>query len=93
MITYFCILFYEFTVDHLAKYLAMRLALESQQEDGGANPTEESSEATQFTIYIASMPGQYTPLPGSMILDFVNEKYWKVNKPLEMYYALNKPQS
>ena len=26
----------------------------------GANPTEESSEATQFTIYIASMPGQYT---------------------------------
>lgn len=81
------------SVDHLAKYLAMRLALELQQEDGGANPTEESSEATQFTIYIASMPGQYTPLPGSMILDFVNEKYWKVNKPLEMYYALNKPQS
>ncbi|KAJ7380842.1 hypothetical protein OS493_007232 [Desmophyllum pertusum] len=81
------------SVDHLAKYLAMRLALESQQDETGTNPSEEGNEVPQFTIYIASMPGQYTPLPGSMILDFVNEKYWKVNKPLEMYYALSKPQS
>lgn len=26
----------------------------------GDNPTEEGSEVPQFTIYIASMPGQYT---------------------------------
>lgn len=26
----------------------------------GGNTTEESSEVPQFTIYIASMPGQYT---------------------------------
>lgn len=26
----------------------------------GANTTEETSEVPQFTIYIASMPGQYT---------------------------------
>ncbi|CAH3194570.1 unnamed protein product [Porites evermanni] len=79
------------SVDHLAKYLAMRLALESQ-EDTGASSSEDGVEVPQFTIYIASTPGQYTPLPGSMTLDYVNEKYWKVNKPLEMYYALSKPQ-
>lgn len=78
------------SVDHLAKYLAMRLALESQ-EDTGASSSEDGVEVPQFTIYIASTPGQYTPLPGSMTLDYVNEKYWKVNKPLEMYYALSKP--
>lgn len=79
------------SVDHLAKYLAMRLALESQQEETGTNSSDQGVEVQQFTIYIASTPGQYTPLPGSMILDYVNEKYWKVNKPLEMYYALSKP--
>ena len=26
----------------------------------GTNTTEETSEVPQFTIYIASMPGQYT---------------------------------
>ena len=26
----------------------------------GGNTTEETSEVPQFTIYIASMPGQYT---------------------------------
>ncbi|XP_015765334.1 PREDICTED: E3 ubiquitin-protein ligase RING2-like, partial [Acropora digitifera] len=57
----------------------------------GTNSSDQGVEVQQFTIYIASTPGQYTPLPGSMILDYVNEKYWKVNKPLEMYYALSKP--
>lgn len=79
------------TVDHLAKYLAMRMALEHVAINGtGSNPHDENSE---FTIYIASTPGQFTDLNGSMTLDQVNERYWKVNKPLEMFYAWKKKQS
>lgn len=70
------------TVDHLSKYLAMRLALDKFEQDASA-----PRSVAPFTIYIAVTPGQFTPLPGSMTLDQVNDKYWKVNKPLEMYYA------
>ncbi|CAN8008451.1 E3 ubiquitin-protein ligase RING2 [Ixodes scapularis] len=73
------------TVDHLSKYLAMRLALDKLEQDASA-----PRSVPPFTIYIAVTPGQFTPLSGNMTLDQVNEKYWKVNKPLEMYYAHRK---
>ncbi|XP_037571588.1 E3 ubiquitin-protein ligase RING2 [Dermacentor silvarum] len=73
------------TVDHLSKYLAMRLALDKFEQDASA-----PRSVAPFVIYIAVTPGQFTPLQGSMTLDQVNEKYWKVNKPLEMYYAHRK---
>lgn len=73
------------TVDHLSKYLAMRLALDKLEQDASA-----PRSVAPFTIFIAVTPGQFTPLSGSMTLDQVNEKYWKVNKPLEMYYAHRK---
>lgn len=31
-------------------------------------------------------------LNGSLTLELVNEKYWKVRKPLELYYAPTKEQ-
>lgn len=31
-------------------------------------------------------------LNGSLTLELVNEKYWKVSKPLELYYAPTKEQ-
>ncbi|XP_064479010.1 E3 ubiquitin-protein ligase RING2-like [Ornithodoros turicata] len=73
------------TVDHLSKYLAMRLALDKLEQDASA-----PRSVAPFAIYIAVTPGQFTALPGNMTLDQVNEKYWKVNKPLEMYYAHKK---
>uniref|UniRef100_A0A1Z5LHN0 RING-type E3 ubiquitin transferase n=1 Tax=Ornithodoros moubata TaxID=6938 RepID=A0A1Z5LHN0_ORNMO len=73
------------TVDHLSKYLAMRLALDKLEQDASA-----PRSVAPFSIYIAVTPGQFTALPGTMTLDQVNEKYWKVNKPLEMYYAHKK---
>lgn len=77
------------TVDHLSKYLVMRLALDMKSEDP-SNDTVPPADNLQFTIYIASTPGQFTVLGGNMTLDQVNEKYWKVNKPLEMYYSPKK---
>ena len=41
----------------------------------------------QYDIYIAVSPGNYTLVTAGMPLDQVNEKYWRVNKPLEMYYC------
>lgn len=70
------------TVDHLSKYLAMRLALDKFEQDASA-----PRSVAPFAIFIAVTPGQFTLLPGSMTLDQVNDKHWKVNKPLEMYYA------
>jgi len=115
-------------VEHLCKYLAMRIALDlakttsssssaAQQSTDGAPPPSEpptsvttsdgtssaSSTATSasaatsaggsvkdLTIFIASVPGQLTPLTPSLSLTQVNEKYWKVNKPLEMFYRFTR---
>ncbi|KAL4239781.1 E3 ubiquitin-protein ligase RING2 [Mactra antiquata] len=70
------------TVDHLSKYLAIRLSLEVQ------NDTDPSTaEDSKYVIFISSNGENYNPLAGNMTLDQVNDRYWKVNKPLEMYYA------
>ncbi|XP_070564804.1 E3 ubiquitin-protein ligase RING2-like isoform X3 [Ptychodera flava] len=79
------------TIDHLAKYLAMRMALESVRDDSVNGERPSHNDDSDFTIYIASTPGQYTDLNGAMTLDQVNERYWKVNKPLEMFYSWKKP--
>ncbi|XP_029370423.1 E3 ubiquitin-protein ligase RING2-A isoform X2 [Echeneis naucrates] len=112
------------TVDHLSKYLALRIALEdrrtnsetedrAKEEGGGAEDRGaeggsggESGRAAgsgegsslsnisekQYTIYIMTRGGQFSTLNGSLTLELVNEKYWKVRKPLELYYAPTKDQ-
>ncbi|KAL1139619.1 hypothetical protein AAG570_006601 [Ranatra chinensis] len=70
------------TIDHLSKYLATRLAL-----DLGSELPERT---LNFCIYIAPTAGQLIALSGSQTLRQVNEKYWKINKPLEMFYSWKK---
>lgn len=77
------------SVDHLSKYLAMRFALDSIGDDPGME-APSASDIAQFAIHIAISPGQFSILNGNMTLDQVNEKYWKVNKPLEMFYCFKK---
>ncbi|XP_074095140.1 E3 ubiquitin-protein ligase Sce isoform X3 [Cotesia typhae] len=72
------------TVDHLSKYLAMRLTLDLDTE------LPESDRLLNFCIYIAPQPGQYIVLSGAQTLRQVNDKFWKVNRPLEMYYSWKK---
>ncbi|CAH1956494.1 unnamed protein product [Acanthoscelides obtectus] len=72
------------TVDHLHKYLAMRLTLDLDSQ----LPTTHS--LLNFCIYISPATGQYVQLNGNQTLGQVNDKYWKVNKPLEMYYSWKK---
>ncbi|KAM4631262.1 E3 ubiquitin-protein ligase RING2-A-like isoform 2-T2 [Polymixia lowei] len=100
------------TVDHLSKYLALRIALEERQTDGQTDGGTEGREGEggeerggggegsslrnisekQYTIYIMTMGGQFSTLNGSLTLELVNEKYWKVRKPLELFYAPTKDQ-
>lgn len=72
------------TVDHLSKYLAMRLTLDLDSE------LPENYRLLNFCIYIAPVAGQYVVLSGNQTLSQVNDKFWKVNKPLEMYYSWKK---
>ncbi|XP_057607121.1 E3 ubiquitin-protein ligase RING1 [Chionomys nivalis] len=113
------------TVDHLSKYLALRIALERRQQqetiepggpgggasdtggpDGGGGesgvagggegpeeptlPSLEGVSEKQYTIYIAPGGGAFTTLNGSLTLELVNEKFWKVSRPLELCYAPTK---
>uniref|UniRef100_A0A1B6C636 RING-type E3 ubiquitin transferase n=1 Tax=Clastoptera arizonana TaxID=38151 RepID=A0A1B6C636_9HEMI len=70
------------TVDHLSKYLATRLAL-----DLGSELPDRS---LTFCIYVTPTPGQYVALNGGQTLRQVNDRFWKVNKPLEMFYSWKK---
>ncbi|KAK6622682.1 hypothetical protein RUM43_008524 [Polyplax serrata] len=73
------------TIDHLSKYLAMRLTLDNMNSD-----LSDSLGLVNFCIYIAPSPGQLILLTGNQTLRQVNDKYWKEDKPLEMYYSINK---
>uniref|UniRef100_A0A8C6WHZ9 RING-type E3 ubiquitin transferase n=1 Tax=Neogobius melanostomus TaxID=47308 RepID=A0A8C6WHZ9_9GOBI len=91
------------TVDHLSKYLALRIALEERAPDGAAEEGQGAASGRgegegsslggisekQYTIYIMTR-GQFSTLNGSLTLELVNDKYWKVRKPLELYYAPTK---
>lgn len=67
-------LFSTFSVEHLSKYLAMRLTLDLDSE----LPATERLQ--NFCIYIAPQPGQFLILNGNQTLQQVNEKFWKVNR-------------
>ncbi|KAF2362958.1 RAWUL domain [Trinorchestia longiramus] len=75
------------TVDHLSKYLAMRLTLANRN---GELEAELPSSLHNFTIYVAPNPDTYVGLSGSYTLEQVNEKFWRVNKPMEMFYSWKK---
>ncbi|CAG2105636.1 unnamed protein product, partial [Medioppia subpectinata] len=75
------------SVDHLVKYLSMRHILDSSNGNSQQDVKETASEASLFTIYVAAGPGQYQPLVGPMTLYQINDKYWRVNRPLELFYA------
>ncbi|XP_073659627.1 E3 ubiquitin-protein ligase RING2 isoform X5 [Tursiops truncatus] len=51
------------TVDHLSKYLAVRLALEELRNKGESNQMNlDTASEKQYTIYIATASGQFTQI-------------------------------
>jgi E3 ubiquitin-protein ligase RNF1/2 len=83
-------------IEHLCKYLAMRISLDmppqlAQQHKPMAGSSHEGSSENgkpnlvkDLIIYIGPTPGNIIELAGSLSLAQVNEKYWRINKPLEM---------
>lgn len=71
------------TVDHLSKYLAMRMSLDLQKQ-------QSPEYRLNFCIYVAPQPNNFVVLNGSQSLAQVQEKYWKINKPLELFYTWKK---
>lgn len=63
----------------------MRLTLDLESEE-----SEIPDSLTNFCIYISPAPNQFVVLTGMQTLDDVNEKYWKSNQPLEMFYSWKK---
>lgn len=60
-------------VDHLSKYLAMRLTLDLETE------LPEADRLLNFCIYIAPHSLQFLVLNGNQTLQQVSEKFWKVS--------------
>uniref|UniRef100_A0A2K5I9Z5 E3 ubiquitin-protein ligase RING2 n=1 Tax=Colobus angolensis palliatus TaxID=336983 RepID=A0A2K5I9Z5_COLAP len=77
------------TVDHLSKYLAVRLAFKELRSESNQMNLDTASKK-QYTIYIARASGQFPLLNGCFSLELVSEKYWKMNKPMKLYYAHTK---
>uniref|UniRef100_A0A673CI22 E3 ubiquitin-protein ligase RING2 n=1 Tax=Sphaeramia orbicularis TaxID=375764 RepID=A0A673CI22_9TELE len=76
-------------VDHLSKYLAGRLALEELRRNAEASPVNVGGSFREtYTIYIPTAGNQFSMV--SFSLELVSEKYWKVNKPMELYLPLRK---
>jgi len=87
------------TVDHLSTYLAMRIALEKKAKaisDGNDDSSSLDAEAElgtgaqNYAISISSPSDASTqiPLNGNWTLEQVHDKYWKSNRPLEMFYKV-----
>ncbi|ESO11968.1 hypothetical protein HELRODRAFT_184809 [Helobdella robusta] len=77
------------SIEHLSKYLAMRIALEKQQINPGArilsNPPSD-----KYNIFIStSLAEGLLLLPGNLSLAQTSEKYWHSTKPMVLYYALD----
>lgn len=77
------------TVNHLGKYLSMRIALENQMNTPeGETPVPTPEE---YNIYVSLTAGQFSKLEGSVTLDKVHERYLKANKPLELFFMAERP--
>lgn len=69
---------FSIAVDHLSKYLAMRLTLDLDTD------LPDSDKLLNFCIYVAPQPGQLVALSGNQTLRQINDKFWKVR--IVLYY-------
>ena len=81
------------TIDHLAKYLSDRIALESTKppkNTANRKETKINIESNgKYCIHIKSMRStkEFIELEGKQNLSEIYSKYWYSKKPLELYYS------
>lgn len=71
------------SIDHLIKFIEMRMKVEMDGGDG-EDESEESIENIKLFVFHT---GDYVELTGPETLEMVKEDFWKNNKrPLELFY-------
>lgn len=82
----------EASIDHLSQYLVLRLGSDLGFAPDNINGDEDVSpdkEVVGLKIYVYQTPGPGTELielTGPETLEMVLEDYWKVTKPMELFY-------
>jgi hypothetical protein len=80
----------EASIDHLCQYLGQRLGLDlGLLPEAGLLPESKAEEVTGLKIYVYQTPGPGTELielTGPETLEMVLEDYWKVAKPMELFF-------
>lgn len=79
------------TIDHLAKYLSDRIALESTKPpknsaDTNTNISPESNGKYSICIKSNRASKEFISLEGKLNLSQIYTKYWHSKKPLELFY-------
>ena len=54
--------------------------------------TSEPIERDVYVISVATGPGSFSLLDETLSLEQVNERHWRLNRPLEMYFSLKVPK-
>jgi len=70
------------TAEHLAAYFATRFDID-RSEKGQISDAEKVT----YVLYVSTGPQSYLALPGNITLEQINDKYWKQNRPLELFYV------
>lgn len=58
--------------------------------DAGAGTGGANDSKVVYTLYVSTGTASFLALPTHVTLDQINERYWKQNRPLELYYVARK---
>jgi len=75
------------TIGHLAKYLAMRIALEKQKVGVTDTSALAATPDDAYQISAAVPGGAICTLARDLSLQHVKDKYWRSVKPVELFYT------
>lgn len=85
------------TINHLSKYLWTRLCVEAPSSTctdvsvngGGGAGTGAEQANNEFQIFLSTnekLPNSFQLLTHSLSLEQILDKYWKFNRPVELFY-------
>jgi len=49
--------------------------------------SELAGQSLNFLMYVTPTADQFVPVKGNQTLRNIQDKFWKVNKPLEIFYS------
>lgn len=74
------------TINHLSKYLWTRLCVEANSNSIESGVAEQSEQFQLFLCPNEKLPNTFQLMPQNLALEQVLDKYWKFNRPIELFY-------